>query len=97
MIVMVNPSGDVALEDQDNFKAFKVISAIPVNQAEDSLKAVGRLDGGHLWVSRAWLESNGSQDEAWRSGLRKMIDYAASAGWVDDAGAVRAHIEIVDR
>lgn len=94
MIIAVELSGNVALEDQDNFRAFKVVCAAPIGECEKSLGSVGRLDGDHLWVSSAWLESNGRPDEIWRTGLRKMIDYAASAGWTDDQGAVRAHIEI---
>lgn len=94
MIIEVEPSGNVALGDQDNFRAFKVVCTAPISECEKALGSVGRLDGDHLWVSPDWLESNGRPDEIWRAGLRKMIEYAASAGWTDDKGTVRAHIEI---
>jgi hypothetical protein len=94
MLIKVEPSGHARLEDQDNFRAFKVLCTATVHECESALGTVGRLDGDHLWVSRAWVESHGPSDETWRTGLRKMLDYAAASGWTDGTGAIRAHIEI---
>jgi len=54
---------------------------------------VGRLDGDHVWVRRAWLESQGVESEKWREGLDAMWTFAMSKGWVTSDGAeVRAHV-----
>jgi hypothetical protein len=93
MFIKIPASGPATLEDVDNFKAFKVVTsaAAPAAFAE-----IGRLDGEHVWVDTAWLKSNGRpDDESWLAGLDKMLGYAKGAGWLDESGAVRAHIEIV--
>ena len=93
MFIKIPSTGGASLEDAANFKAFKVVSEIPLDQDCPALAAVGRLEGAHLWVYVAWLKANGPDDAGWQTGLAKMLDYAKSAGWVDAAGAVRAHIE----
>jgi hypothetical protein len=94
MFIKVDATGIARLEDQDNFRAFKVVCTAPRDACGDALAQVGRVDGDHVWVARAWLDQHGRIDEAWRAGLQKMLDYAASSGWVDERGAVRAHIDI---
>jgi hypothetical protein len=93
MFIKISAATPATLEDPDNFKAFKVVtSATP---PEDAFASFGRLDGGHVWVNPAWLKANGRPDDAnWLAGLDKMLSYAKSAGWLDDTGAVRAHIEV---
>jgi hypothetical protein len=87
-------AGAATLEDIDNFKAFKVTSSLPPEAAASALAAAGRLDGAHAWINPAWLQANGRPDDpTWVAGLEKMLGYAKSAGWVDEIGAVRAHIE----
>jgi hypothetical protein len=93
MFIKVASEGGPSLEDAGNFKAFKVVSEIPLEAAAPLLAGVGRVDGTHIWVDPAWLKANGPDDAGWQTGLAKMLDYAKTAGWVDDAGAVRAHIE----
>lgn len=93
MIVRIDSANPPSLEDADNFRAFKLVCASPREACVDAFAQVGRLDGDHLWVDADWIRANGRQDEEWSAGLGKMIDYAASAGWVDDSGAIRAHIE----
>lgn len=95
MIIHVDASNPPSLGDAENFRAFKVECASDRNDCTDAFAEVGRLDGDHLWVDPAWLCSHGRRDADWAAGLQKMIDYAASAGWVDQAGAIRAHIEDV--
>ena len=95
MIVRIDPSRPPSLEEADNFRAFKVACASPREACAAGFAEVGRLEGDHLWVDAEWLKAHGPDDDAWRGGLDKMVDYATSAGWVDDAGAVRAHIEDV--
>jgi hypothetical protein len=69
-----------ALRDAEDFTALKV--------------AAERVD--HVWLTREDIErlaGERSRDPAWRDQLEKMLAYAASQGWVNDEGAVRAHVE----
>jgi hypothetical protein len=93
MFVKISSSGAVSLEDVDNFRAFKLVSEVGPALPEAALADVGRIDGDHVWIDAAWLRRNGRpDDEAWLAGFQKMTDYAKSAGWTDDQGAIRAHI-----
>jgi len=94
MFVSFDSQGTARLEDVDNFKAFKVVLSPSMDNAAAALTQVGRVDGSHLWIPRRWIEQHGRVTElAWLSGLDKMVEFASSAGWVDDDGAIRAHIE----
>jgi hypothetical protein len=79
------------LEDIDNFRALKVVltaGELP------PLDLVGRVDGDYVWLDRAWLETHGRPaDPDWTQAFVGMIGYAEKSGWVDDSGAIRAHIE----
>lgn len=66
--------------EADDFTAFKVIIDVPE----------------HAWIAPetlAELAGRGGDDE-WRRNLAGMLAYAASKGWYDEAGRVRAHIEV---
>jgi len=68
------------LRDPGDFASLKVVAPQP----------------SHIWVTReefARLAGAAAEDPAWRDGLEKMFDYAASHGWCNEAGAVRAHVE----
>ena len=94
MIIEVGRSGEPRLSDVDNFRAFKVVSALTGETRDAVLSKVGRVEDNHLWVPRAWIERHGRlDDKAWLAGLGNMVDYAAKAGWIDADGAIRAHIE----
>ena len=76
------------------------LASVPPNvqllNAEDvtSFKLVTR--GEHAFVQRDTLISlageHGSSPQ-WRADLDQMFSYAASQGWANDEGAIRAHIE----
>ena len=70
----------VAVERSDDFTSFKVV----VNTA------------AHVWIAPESVASliPGATDE-WRKAFEGMVAYAASQGWTDDAGRVRAHVEVV--
>jgi hypothetical protein len=90
--MFVTFDGDIPrLEDIENFRALKVV----VNGSEQPpLTAVGRVDGAYVWLDRAWLEAQGRPlDPVWAQAFAGMLGYAAKSGWVDDGGAIRAHIE----
>jgi hypothetical protein len=92
MFIKIPASGPATLEDPDNFKAFKIVSAAAA--AQSAFASIGRRDGDHVWVNPGWLQDNGRpEDSAWLAGLDKMLGYAKGAGWLDDSGAVRAHVE----
>lgn len=94
--MLINLTADSAtLEDIDNFKAFKVTTNLPPAAVASAIASAGRIDGAHAWINTAWLQAHGrANDPNWLAGLDKMLDYAKGAGWVDEHGAVRAHIEI---
>jgi hypothetical protein len=93
MFINLN-AGTATLEDVDNFKAFKVTTSLKPAEITVALATAGRVEGTHIWINAAWLKAHGRpNDAAWLAGLNKMLDYAKGAGWVDEHGAVRAHIE----
>lgn len=94
MIVRIGRDGGAALEDLDNFKAFKVVCD-PLSDLHDpALAVVGRLEDGHFWVDQDWVRQRGRPEDAdWAEGLGQMIAYAAKSGWISPTGAIRAHVE----
>jgi hypothetical protein len=93
MFIKLSSAGAATLEESDNFKAFKVVSEVAPEHAAAALGGAGKIDGEHAWIEPAWLRQSGPDDAAWRAGLEKMLEYAGKSGWVNGAGAVRAHIE----
>jgi len=91
MFIKIPAAGPATLEDADNFMAFKVVSAAAPASA---FAPIGRIDGDHVWVDTAWLKAHGRPaDPDWLAGFEKMLTFAKGAGWLDESGAVRAHIE----
>ncbi|WP_327048241.1 hypothetical protein OG320_10385 [Microbispora sp. NBC_01189] len=73
------------------------LSPRSLHDAEDftALKVTARRED-HVWLTREdiiRLAGDHGRDPEWRGRLDRMLEYAASKGWVDDAGAVRAHVE----
>ncbi|MCX8562227.1 hypothetical protein OS122_15135 [Mycolicibacterium mucogenicum] len=70
----------VELCEPDDFTAFKVVIEVPE----------------HAWIAPEVLtELAGRGDDAeWRQHLSGMLAYAATKGWCDEAGRVRAHVEM---
>lgn len=68
------------LRDAADFGSLKVVASTP----------------SHMWIARedfARLAGAQADDPSWRDGLEKMFAYAETKGWVNEDGAVRAHIE----
>ena len=85
-------SGIPRLADIDNFRALKIV--IEIGETP-TLESVGRVEGDHVWLNRNWLEAHGRPDDpAWANGFAGMIAYAGKSGWVDEGGAIRAHVEV---
>jgi len=99
MYIHVVAGQPAALEDPQNFRDFKVVIEAPGPDAVDfrtALAPVGRIeDDKYVWVRPDWLRGAtplGSEAE-WQAGLQKMTAFAEKNGWVDQDGAIRAHIE----
>lgn len=96
MFLQVTQDLKVSLEDADNFKAFKVVAATASDEALRTALAeagAGRLDGEHVWVSADWLRAQAGGSAEWGKNFEGLLAFAGSKGWLDDQGAVRAHIE----
>ena len=94
MIISVKPSGQVSLDEADNFRGFKVVSALSDKaKLGEALKVAGRYDGEHAWISKAWLVQHGGKDASWRTEFDKMCAFAQSKGWIEN-DAIRAHVEM---
>ncbi len=88
-----------SLADPENFQQFHV--AVAGAETDTALAALGSAgaptdEDDHVWVSvaavRGWAEGRVGED--WEQGFQKMLDYAGSAGWLDDERRhIRAHIE----
>jgi len=93
MIISVDGSGTVSLQEADNFRGFKVKSALAdKDKLGKALSSAGRFDGEHAWIAKAWLIQQAPKDAAWRGEFDKMCAYAQSKGWIE-ADAIRAHVE----
>lgn len=91
----------VWLDHPQDFRAFVVSIRNAGQLPADSLPALvasfGRLeDDEHVFVDREALVGMAGRyggDPGWLQGLAGMIAYATSKGWVDESGAIRAHIQ----
>jgi hypothetical protein len=96
MIIAIDSSGKVALNEATDFKGFKVTT--PDTDSAFLAKALapaGRSDGSHAWIAQSWLTEQGkAHGPAWREGFDKMAAYAQSKGWIENS-AIRAHVEKV--
>lgn len=102
MFVKLTVDRHVALEDRDNFRAFKLV----VEGRREELDAVRRalagtaelVDADTAWISEAALRRRPevAQDATWQQAFGAMIEKARPHGWIDDARqAIKAHIEWV--
>ncbi len=105
MIIRVQASGEVVVDEHDVFTGFHVEA--PSGLAGDDLAATmgegTRADGDYLWIAEAavrhWLAGrpDGGPDDGWDDGFSSMVAYARSKGWTDPAGThLRAHVEHPD-
>jgi hypothetical protein len=72
----------VSLRDPDDFASFRIVAR-----------------GGHAYIDRTVLLAlvgARSDDPDWVEHTDAMLAFAASKGWVNDAGATRAHVEFLE-
>jgi hypothetical protein len=93
VFIEVDGDGPARLADADNFRAFSVVVTGDADVAE-ALAGLGTVEGEHAWLDPAAVTAlAGEVGQRWRADFDAMIAYAASKGWTDDGGRVRAHIE----
>lgn len=100
MIITVRGGKQVTFDDRDNFRAFKVVIALPQATLGDVQAALHDIatvpDRDTAWVSadalRHWHDV--ANDTAWQQNFDAMIEKARPHGWIDEThGAIRAHVE----
>lgn len=97
MIVVVDgAAGSVALDGASNLRGLSVeLRSCSPADADRLLGDLGRLDGGHVWltIERLRALSPLAGDPAWAAGFDGAMTYAGTQGWIDDTGSrVRAHL-----
>jgi hypothetical protein len=81
----------------DDFTSFDFVSDLGAADLGAVMAELGLgapdPDGAHAWFSVAGLTALAGSlaDEQWQSRLQGMADYAASRGWTDRQGRIRAH------
>ena len=98
----------VSLEEPADTKRFHLVvvgSSVASSGARSDLglvygalvdAAAGRLEGDDAWISVDAVRrmASGRVGPEWDGDLAAMLDYAATKGWLDEAGhAIKAHVE----
>jgi hypothetical protein len=103
MFVKVLADGRITLEDDGNFRAFKLVvegGPATLDAARRALAGTAELpDQSTAWIFEAALRHwpSVAQDQAWQQSFTAMIEKARPHGWIDDARkAIKAHIEWTD-
>lgn len=100
MIIRIDSTRGLRLEEPTNFSTFKVSCDLAEASYRDvagaNPDAMTFEDAKTAWVSiaalRAWDGLRG--DQAWQDGLGAMIKAATPHGWVSaDQRAIKAHVE----
>lgn len=95
MIVDYSPKEGLQLLEAEDFKGFK-LRLRGVDTLRPEISGITFVDDGNVLIGVDAVPAlqGAPSDAAWLSAYRKMIDYAASKGWVDEAtNAIRAHVE----
>jgi hypothetical protein len=95
------PGQNPTLREAGNFHSFSVSVTLPPDGGRvDALRAleqIGRVEtNDHVYVPASvirQLAGPATGEPGWEESLLGMVEYAARRGWVDDDGALRAHIE----
>lgn len=95
MIVDYSPADGLRLIEAEDFKGFK-LRLREIAEARPSIEDITFVDAGNvlIGVEVVPMLPGAPANADWLSGYRKMIDYAATKGWIDTASnAIRAHVE----
>ena len=100
MRVHLTNTGAITLAEALDFKRLDVlVDPQSPAQLEQSIARVGSRDGeGHVRLSPQVLRflSSHAGSADWEGQFDGMIGYAASKGWLDDQGRVRAHLTFAE-
>jgi hypothetical protein len=92
IIVEGDHAGTVWLAEPWNLSALHV----ELRGRKDALTALGQVDvDGDVHITReslTQLTRAPADDPRWLAAVDEMLEHARHAGWVDDTGAVRAHV-----
>jgi len=102
LFLKLNAAGELAFEDRQNFRAFKLV----VEGGRGRLDAVRTTLAGKAElpdVDTAWISQDAlrrwpgvEHDAAWQQNFSAMIEKARPHGWIDDQRrAIKAHVEWV--
>lgn len=91
-------AAELELCDADNFREFKVAADgdRDVKRLAAAITPIGRMDGeDHVWLAPGGVAAlpGAPSDPGWEKSFAGMVEYARDHGWVDERGAVRAHVE----
>jgi len=95
MIVDYDPGTGLTLVEPDDFNGFK-LRLRQTSERRPALPGITFVDDGNVLVAIDTVKglAGAPASEAWAAGFRKMVDYAATRGWIDSAAnAIRAHVE----
>ena len=102
MKIIASP-GQVEIVEIDDFKKFHIEASGGLEQITVQFTQAGAgriLNADQAEVSISFIEQQASsrlQDEKWVQGLKQMLDYALSKGWINvQHQAVIGHIEWVE-
>jgi hypothetical protein len=102
MFLKLNATGQLQLEDRDNFRAFKLVVETDRSRLDEARRALtGKAelpDAETAWIFeqtlRRWPDVE--SDAAWQQNFSAMIEKARPHGWIDDVRkAIKAHVEWV--
>lgn len=100
MIIRFDAQGQVSVHDLTDLKAFSIVGPRPDTIARHRAAQAGvelTDDAAHGFVAAstvsAWAHATGSLPDGWQEGFDAMVAYAASKGWTDARGRLRAHTE----
>lgn len=98
MIIQVDLEHGATVVAPEELTAFHAVSTTTDSSAVGPAMGDAGDDAGegHVWVSADWIRSQVADEVSgdWRSSFDGMIAYAASKGWMNEAGThIKAHIE----
>jgi hypothetical protein len=90
----------VRLVEPDDFGAFMIIARSPEmhrERLEPAVERLGRMTAdGHVVVDVTAVKALAGElatQSGWLASLDGMLAYAGAHGWLDDKGAIRAHVK----
>lgn len=98
VLIRITGAGEAVLEEAGDFRRFSIrfdAGARGSGPAEAALARLARPDEEAAWVCPEALRrlSPRGEDVEWQRGFARMVAFAETRGWVDQAGRIRAHIE----